>query len=66
MKTDRCPAFCADACTNGYCPAALYEEHPEIYERRIDCDECYHNTGDCNDCIFENSEICIKNEKPTS
>lgn len=66
MKKDKCPAFYADVCTNGYCPAALYEEHPEIYECRIDCDECYYNTGDCSDCIFENSEMCIKNEKPTS
>lgn len=66
MKKDRCPAFCADACTNGYCLVTLYEEHPEIYERRIDCDDCSHNTDDCGNCIFEYSEICIKNGKSTS
>lgn len=65
MKKDRCPAFCADACTNGHCPVALYEENPDFYER-IDCKNCYHNTGDCADCIFENSDICIKDNPPTS
>ena len=60
-----CPGFSADACTNGYCPNALYEENPDFGERTT-CAECYHNTGECSDCIFENSEACVKNAQGTS
>lgn len=62
MKTDRCSRFCADACTNGHCPKALYEENPEFGEDTT-CEKCYHNTGECSDCIFEHSDVCVKNEK---
>ena len=62
MSKAKCPGFSADACTNGYCPNALYEENPDLSER-VTCEECYHNTQDCADCIFENTDICVKNQK---
>lgn len=44
---------CAACCY--YCPnSELYE----LGEAEIKCDECYHNSGDCVDCLFEKSKEC--------
>lgn len=46
--------FVCSACCY-YCPnTELYE----LGEPEIKCDECYYNSGECIDCLFENSKEC--------
>lgn len=44
----RCPSYCGVACVDGFCPAALHYDYPDIYEK-ITCKECWHYEG-CSDC----------------
>ena len=52
-----CPGFCAAECASGQCQKALAQS--------CDCDvpkscrDCWYNTGQCDDCIFEGSEQCV-------
>ena len=39
-----CPGFCAAECASSQCPKS--------------CKDCLYNTGQCDDCIFESSELC--------
>ena len=41
----RCPVFCAAECVSGQFPKS--------------CKDCWYNTGQCDDCIFESSEQCV-------
>lgn len=58
----KCRSFCADKCINGYCPNIPSEYDEQEYTKGIKCSECWFNTGKCSDCIFEGSEICVKEE----
>lgn len=50
------------------CPAVAYEAYNDRFGydaagdlgyEKISCKNCYHNTGKCEDCLFQNvSEVC--------
>lgn len=47
-----CPDYFGVTCTNGNCPKALHEEHPELDIEVCDnCRQCPYNEG-CIDCIY--------------
>lgn len=54
--TLNCPNNAIDAYDDrfGY-PAA-----EDMGYRKISCNECHHNTGQCEDCLFHDSEYCEK------
>lgn len=50
----QCNWFCAAECVNGYCPKARREEREERGMDVINnCQDCWYDTGKCEDCIFE-------------
>ena len=65
MKKKRKPCFtnghCAYDCPNFQCNE--FEKRFDLpaseagYER-IKCKDCYLNTGECDDCLFQNSKDC--------
>lgn len=56
--------------TNGHCcydcPNFSVDEFEEYFDlpasdaglERIKCKDCYYNTGNCEDCLFQNTEDC--------
>ena len=61
----RKPCFVnAHCCYN--CPNFAVDEFESYYDlpasdaglERIKCKDCYHNTGNCEDCLFQNTEDC--------
>nr|DAZ67977.1 MAG TPA: hypothetical protein [Caudoviricetes sp.] len=62
----KCKGFCANECVTGYCPIALdrkYDWYSDMgYDVPKNCKECYYNTFNCADCIFQKSKYCIKLE----
>lgn len=59
-----CENYTASACVDGSCPMALKEEYPYYGDVGVNsCDECYHHKGSCDSCIFEDTDICNKEEK---
>ena len=59
----RCPGFCASECVSGQCPKALARSCDWYTDMGFDvpksCKDCWYNTGQCEDCIFEGSEQCV-------
>ena len=57
-----CPGFCASECVSGQCPQALAQSCDWYTDVGFDvpesCMDCLYNTGKCDDCIFESSELC--------
>ena len=58
-KEKRCKGYCGFACVNGSCPIALYHEDCTQFERKPTCKNCLFYHG-CEDCMFENTEMCVK------
>lgn len=60
----KCKGFCANECVTGYCPIALDNQYDWYGDMGHDipknCKECYYNTFNCEDCIFQESKYCIK------
>lgn len=65
----RCYGFCAFECVSGQCPQALAQSCDWYTDVGFDvpksCSDCWYNTGQCEDCVFEGSEQCVypKNTK---
>ena len=65
MKRNHKQCFCNAHCSYD-CPnfrADEFEDHfdlpaSEAGLERIKCKECYLNSGECEDCLFQNSEEC--------
>ena len=58
-KEKRCKSYCGYACLNGSCPITMYRRHYKTYERRPTCEDCLYYKG-CEDCCFENTDMCPK------
>lgn len=49
-----------------HCPNSAIDEFESRFDipasdagyERIDCNECYLNTGECKDCLFFNTDDC--------
>ena len=54
-----CPSFTSETCVNGNCPIALDDEFPWSDSGIKSCDECPHNTFNCSDCIFLDSDRLV-------
>lgn len=48
--------FVCAACAKCPYPASL-----EYDEWKMECEDCYKNSGECKDCLFENTEFCPEN-----
>lgn len=59
----RCYGFCAFECVSGQCPQALAQSCDWYTDMGFDipesCKDCWCNTGQCEDCVFEGSEQCV-------
>lgn len=62
MKRTRvCKGYCGVACIDGSCPIANREEYEwREYDVINSCDDCHYYEG-CEDCCWENTEMCVKN-----
>ena len=58
-KEKMCKSYCCVTCFTGNCPIALYYEDFTIFERKPTCENCFYYKG-CEDCIFENTDMCEK------
>lgn len=48
-------AACSYSCPN--------PELEELGEPKIECEDCYDNSGECKDCLFENTKFCPETEE---
>ena len=57
-----CPGYASLACVDGSCPIALSEVHPDYdIGAPSSCRECIYSSGDCDECMFQYTEYCVKN-----
>lgn len=62
-KRKICKGYCGVTCVDGGCPMANREEYEERgYDIVKTCNDCPYYKG-CEDCYFEGSAVCVKNEK---
>lgn len=66
-QNGRCRCFTAPQCSCSDCPNSWFSVAEERYGEaaydmgfeHVDCKNCYYNTGECKDCMFEgNPEFC--------
>ncbi len=63
MKIEICERYCGGYCVDGSCPIANREKYEEYDIPLIsDCKECSLRRG-CENCVFFDTDICIKNEE---
>ena len=67
----KCSGFTAGACIDGSCPLALKDSDDDriadiasdMYTGLFTCDDCYHKTYECSDCIWHGTDMCEKEVK---
>lgn len=68
----KCKGYCSINCVNGCCPNALDDmdrnSDTDAYacyhlDKKLSCKDCCYNKGTCEDCIFEDTDMCVKKEK---
>ena len=60
MDTNTCSGFVSATCIDGSCPGIPSEFDDREYGTDLDCEDCWFNTGKCEDCIFRGSEDCLE------
>lgn len=54
-----CSRYFNSACTDGSCPASLYDEYGAAFGYYpVSCYECSLDEGFCESCFFQVSELC--------
>lgn len=58
-----CNFFKSYSCNNSCANEVLRKMHEDgmIVFDSIECSDCEYNTGQCSDCIFEDTEFCEEN-----